>query len=85
MNIDQSKIVVLYIDSSDKIAYKSIIPSKQGLFSELCVKMGVEKLVSLDVQNSELSDESGVTGISENIENTQNIDYGISTGNSTDA
>lgn len=85
MDSDQSKMVVLYIDSSDQIASQAIIPSTQGLFSELSAKMGAEKLANLDVQNSELDGETGLTGISENIENAQNMDGDTSTGNSTDA
>lgn len=52
---DQSKMVVLYLDSSDQIASQAIVPATQGLFSQLSAQIGAEKLASLEVQNTAMS------------------------------
>ena len=47
---DQSKTVVLYIDSSDQIASQAIIPAAQMLFSEIGAKISSEKLADMTPQ-----------------------------------
>jgi ABC-2 type transport system permease protein len=54
-SMDQSKMVVLYLDSSDQIASQAIVPATQGLFSQLSAQIGAEKLASLKVQNTAMS------------------------------
>ncbi|MBZ9570393.1 ABC transporter permease [Methanobrevibacter sp. TMH8] len=49
---DQSKTVVLYLDSSDQIASQTIVPASQQLFSQISAKIGAEKLASIQVQNT---------------------------------
>jgi len=80
----QSKVVVLYLDSSDQIASQAIVPSMQGLFSQLSAQMGAEKLASLQVQNpmivggnnNSTGDESDDTG---SADNSNSDNGGIST------
>lgn len=55
---DQSKMVVLYLDSSDQIASQAIVPATQGLFSQLSAQIGAEKLASLEVQNTAMNPQS---------------------------
>jgi len=62
MSTDQSKTVVLYLDSSDQIASQAIVPSMQGLFTQLSAQMGAEKLASLQVQSTVLTDGTGTGG-----------------------
>lgn len=57
-NTDQSKMVVLYLDSSDQIASQAIVPATQGLFSQLSAQIGAEKLASLEVQNTAMNPQS---------------------------
>ena len=61
LSIDQSKTVVLYLDSSDQIASQAIIPSMQGLFNQLSAEMGAKKLANLQVQNTVGSSEGVAT------------------------
>lgn len=69
---DQSKMVVLYLDSSDQIASQAIVPATQGLFSQLSAQIGAEKLASLKVQNTAMNpqsssaDGSGVANTTDN-------------------
>lgn len=69
---DQSKMVVLYLDSSDQIASQAIVPATQGLFSQLSAQIGAEKLASLEVQNTAMNpqsssaDGSGVANTTDN-------------------
>lgn len=69
---DQSKMVVLYLDSSDQIASQAIVPATQGLFSQLSTQIGAEKLASLEVQNTAMNpqsssaDGSGVANTTDN-------------------
>jgi len=55
---DQSKMVVLYLDSSDQIASQAIVPATQGLFSQLSAQIGAEKLANLEVQNTAMNPQS---------------------------
>jgi ABC-2 type transport system permease protein len=52
MTSDQSKMVVLYLDSSDQMASQVIVPATQGLFSKLSSVLGAEKLASLQLQSN---------------------------------
>lgn len=52
MSSDQSKMVVLYLDSSDQMAAQVVIPATQGLFSKLNSVLGAEKLASLQLQSN---------------------------------
>ena len=58
ISTDQSKMVVLYLDSSDQIASQAIVPATQGLFSQLSAQIGAEKLASLEVQNTAMNPQS---------------------------
>ncbi|MDR2966662.1 MAG: ABC transporter permease [Methanobacteriaceae archaeon] len=55
MASNQSKMVVLYLDSSDQMAAQVVVPATQGLFSKLSSILGAEKLASLQVQSSSQS------------------------------
>ena len=48
---DQSKMVVLYLDSSDQMAAQVLVPATQGLFSKLGSILGAEKLAKLQIQS----------------------------------
>jgi len=69
LTTDQSKMVVLYLDSSDQIAGQAIVPAMQGLFNQLSSQMGAEKLANLQVQNAVATGDTG-TGVSENSDYT---------------
>ncbi len=53
---NQSKTVVLYLDSSDQIASQTIVPTTQGLFSKISSTIGAQKLANLEVQNTQTTD-----------------------------
>jgi len=61
LTADQSKMVVLYLDSSDQIAGQAIVPAMQGLFNQLSAEMGAEKLANLQLQNAVPASDYGVT------------------------
>jgi ABC-2 type transport system permease protein len=52
MSSNQSKMVVLYLDSSDQMAAQVLVPATQGLFTKLGSIIGSEKLASFQLQNS---------------------------------
>ena len=52
MTTNQSKMVVLYLDSSDQMAAQVVVPASQGLFAQLSSIIGAKKLASLHLQNS---------------------------------
>ena len=52
MSSNQSKMVVLYLDSSDQMATQVVVPATQGLFSKLNSMLNAEKLASLQLQNN---------------------------------
>lgn len=66
---NQSKMAVLYIDSSDQIASQTIIPSTQELFSQISAKIGAEKLGNLQVQNTQEEAISSTNDIEESAMN----------------
>jgi len=58
---NQSKMVVLYLDSSDQMAAQVVVPATQGLFSKLSSILGAEKLANLQIQSNSqgmMSDDS---------------------------
>ena len=60
LDTNQSKMVVLYLDSSDQIASQAIVPAMQGLFAKLSAQMGAEKLANLQVQNQAPNSDAGI-------------------------
>ena len=89
LTTDQSKMVVLYLDSSDQIAGQAIVPAMQGLFNQLSAKMGAEKLANLQVQNQIATADTGggeSTGTGENNDasDSANVDDGTGESGSSD-
>jgi len=68
MSTNQSKMVVLYLDSSDQMAAQIVVPATQGLFAKLSSVLGAEKLANLQVQSSSKSME-GFSPSSSNMNN----------------
>lgn len=66
---DQTKTVVLYLDSSDQIASQTVVPATQQLFSQISAEIGAEKLASLQVQNTENSSASS-TSVATELDNS---------------
>ncbi|OQD58548.1 ABC-type transporter, permease component [Methanobrevibacter arboriphilus JCM 13429 = DSM 1125] len=82
---DQSKMVVLYLDSSDQIASQAIVPATQGLFSQLSAQIGAEKLASLEVQNTAMSPQSSSTNDNGATSTTNSLAADNSTVDSSEA
>lgn len=77
LSSNQSKTVVLYLDSSDQIASQSVIPATQQLFSQISSSIGAEKLASLQVQNTgngsaNTTSENATSLVTENATGTDN-------------
>jgi len=80
---DQSKMVVLYLDSSDQIASQAIVPATQGLFSQLSAQIGAEKLAALEVQNTAMNPQSSSTNSNEAVNTTDSSTSNSSTSDSS--
>jgi len=78
---NNSKSVVIYVDSSDQMATQTLVPITQALFSQISSQIGMQKLeamqsqsASLQVQSQGVQTSSGLSGINfQNIMNSINF------------
>lgn len=82
---DQSKMVVLYLDSSDQIASQAIVPAAQGLFSKISAQIGAEKLANLEVQNAAISSQGATTDSSGTFDSGTSASESNNTDNASEA